>query len=351
VTSARTSSEIRVALIGFGNVGQGFAEIVRDRRARGDAPEIQIIAVCSPSKGSIADPDGIDPGELLEAVRTAGTFDGIAVRDRGWDAATTIERADADTIVEVSTTDLTTGEPALSHARAAIASGGHFVTTNKGPIALAWHELRSLAADAGVGLGIEGTVMSGTPVLRLGTEYLADAGIRKIEGILNGTTNYILSRMAEGREYADALREAQVEGYAEADPSGDVDGWDAAAKVVILANVVMGAGIRIADVDRTGIGGLTRADVAGAQAAGGRLRLVATIEREGETVRGQVRPLVLPTSHPLASVSGVTNAVTFSTERLGDVTLIGPGAGRIATGQAVLADVLAVHATKRVPSS
>jgi homoserine dehydrogenase len=188
--------------------------------------------------------------------------------------------------------------------------------------------------------------MSGTPALGLALDWLAAAGITRIEGILNGTTNYMLTRMAEGLSYQDALAEAQEKGYAEADPTGDVEGYDAAGKVVILANLLTGAALTMADVERKGISGLTLADVAAAEAAGERWKLIGTIEREGTAVRAGVRPVRLPLSHPLAGVSGATNAITCATELLGDVTLIGPGAGRLETGYALLADLLALHLRK-----
>jgi homoserine dehydrogenase len=226
--------------------------------------------------------------------------------------------------------------------RQALERGLHAVTTNKGPIALHYPELHALAIRKGVQIGIEGTVMSGTPTLRLGSELLAGAGISRVQGIVNGTTNYILTQMESGATYADALAEAQAKGYAEADPSGDVEGFDAAGKVVILANVLMGAAIHMDDVDRQGITKLTPEDIASARADGQRWKLIASVEKTAAGVNASVRPTRLPITHPLASVSGPTNAVTFSTTLLGDVTLIGPGAGRLATGYAILSDLLAI---------
>ena len=174
-------------------------------------------------------------------------------------------------------------------------------------------------------------------------ELLAAARIRKIQGIVNGTTNYILTQMEAGAPYAEALADAQAKGYAEADPTGDVEGFDAAGKVVIMANLLMDQALTLADVDRQGITRLTPGDIAAAKAAGERWKLIGRVEPIKEKITASVRPTRLPVNHPLASVSGATNAITFSTDLLGDVTLVGPGAGRIETGYAIVGDLLAIH--------
>ena len=168
-------------------------------------------------------------------------------------------------MIELSYTDLKTGEPAITHLRRALELGKHVVTTNKGPIALKYPELKALAEKNHVEIGAEGTVMSGTPSLRMAQELLAAARIRKIQGIVNGTTNYILTQMEAGATYADALKDAQAKGYAEADPTGDVEGFDAAGKVVIMANLLMGQSLTLADVDRKGITQLTPDDIAASE--------------------------------------------------------------------------------------
>jgi homoserine dehydrogenase len=333
-------------MIGFGNVGQGFAQILVEQGetlARERGFELVIVAVCDAQKGSLYDPDGLDPAVLLSTVQAGASLDTIAAPFHGWDALRTIRETNADVVVELSFTNLETGEPATTHLRAAFTAGKSVVTTNKGPVALRYPELKALAREHGVEFGVEGTVMSGTPSLRLAAEMLAPAGITRIQGILNGTTNYILTQMETGASYAQALAGAQQRGFAEADPRGDVEGFDAAGKVVILANLLMDAEIEMASVDRQGITGLTAQDIQAAQAAGERWKLIGKVERDGDRVSASVRPTRLPLSHPLAGVSGATNAITFTTGLLGDVTLIGPGAGRLETGYAVLLDLLAMR--------
>ena len=339
-------STMRLALIGFGTVGQGLAQILLEHGAaleRRYGFNARVVAVSDLRKGSVYHPQGLDAGALLAAVRSGRSLETLAAPHKGWDAMKTIRESEADAVAELSYTDLETGEPGLSHIRAALASGKHVVTSNKGPVALRFAELRALAREQGVQLGVEGTVMSGTPALRLGSELLAGAGIRKLEGILNGTTNYILSRMEAGLDYASALAEAQQQGYAEADPRGDVEGFDAAGKLVILAALVLGEPLAMREVARQGISHLTPEDVAAAAAAGERWKLLGRLEPGPRGLAASVKPERLPQAHPLAAVSGATNALTFTTELLGEVTLVGPGAGKLETGYALLADLLAIH--------
>ena len=338
--------QVRLGIIGFGNVGQGLAQILRDRGAEYSSRfglELRIVAVADALKGCLARPEGYDPAELLDKVARDGDLKGLPGEQKDWDALAMIRASAADVIVELSYTDLKTGEPATTHVRQALNAGKHVVTTNKGPVALHYGELAALAREKGLELGFEGTVMSGTPALRLARELLAGAGIRRIQGILNGTTNYILTQMDAGASYADALAGAQSLGYAEADPTGDVEGFDAAGKVVILARLVLGAEIGMADVQREGITRLTPADVAVARSAGERWKLIGEVQVQNGQISASVKPQRLPLEHPLAGVSGATNAVLFSTDLLGDVTLIGPGAGRLATGYAVIEDILAIY--------
>lgn len=336
----------RLALIGFGNVGQGLATILRDQGQdllRQHDVEFRIVAVNTVRRGQIYHPEGFDPGQLLDVYTETGRIDNVPSHYPGWSVEKVLSESNADVVVEMTSSDLFTGEPATGYIRRAIEQDRHVVTTNKGPVALHYPELSTMAAGRGVGFGVEGTVMGGTPALRIGRELLASAGITRLQGILNGTTNYILTRMAEGESYPSALDEAQRKGYAEANPSADVDGYDAAIKLVILANLLLGIPLKLSNVEREGIRELTSRDVNRAQQAGEVWKLVAWIERTPEMVKACVQPVRLPMAHPLASVSGAMNALTFVTNLLGDVTILGPGAGRVETGYAVLSDLLEIH--------
>jgi homoserine dehydrogenase len=336
----------RLALIGFGNVGQGFAQILRDHGdtiAEETGAAFRIVAICDAQKGSIYQPDGYDPAQLLNAVRADGNLSQLSAKARNMDAIQTIVESNADILVEMSFTDLKTGQPAMQYVDAAIKNKKHVVTSNKGPAALAYQALAEQARLYGVELGVEGTVMSGTPALRLGKELLQGSGITKIQGILNGTTNFMLTRMAAGAPYEEALQEAQALGYAEADPTGDVEGYDAAGKVIILAAVLMDTKIAMKDIDRTGITAITPQDIQSAADHGEKWKLIGSLEKKDGKLVASVKPTRIPLSHPLAGVDGAVNAITYSTTLMGDVTLIGAGAGRLETGFAILGDLLAIH--------
>jgi len=338
--------EIRLGLIGFGNVGQGFTQILmesHDDYLKTYDLDFKITAVSDANIGSLYDPNGLDAGELLDQIKDNGSLKLHPSAKLGWDALTLIRECNADVIVEMSYTDLKTGQPATDHMIEAITQKKHVVTTNKGPVALHFTRLSVLAQANGVQIGVEGTVMSGTPALRVGREILSAARIRKVMGIFNGTTNYILTKMESGMSYADALADAQALGYAEADPAGDVEGFDAAGKVVILARLLMKEQIGMDEVDRTGITGLSVDDIETAKEAGERWKLIGSLERLDGRMIASVKPQRLPISHPLAGVGGATNAIHYVTDYMGEVTLIGPGAGRLPTGYAVIEDILAIY--------
>lgn len=332
---------MKIALIGFGTVGQGLAEILRDKGAELEQNydfRADIVAVATQNRGSLYHPDGLDVRDLLVAIQKGhlDNYPDVADLSRHWDTLTIIRQSNADVMVETTHTNLQTGQPALDYCLAAFDSGKHVVLANKGPVAVAYAELKEQARQAGKRLLFEGTVMAGTPSIRLALEALAGCTIREARGILNGTTNYILTQMENGMSYGDALAQAQQLGYAEADPAGDVDGWDAAGKVIILAAALFNKKLTLSDMSVTGISRIGADDVAEARAAGEKWKLIAHITPESASVA----PARIPLSNPLAAVSGATNAITYNTDLLGDVTLVGAGAGRLQTGFALLSDLL-----------
>ena len=237
-------------------------------------------------------------------------------------------------LAEATLTDLKTGEPGLSHIRAALSRGIHVTTTNKGPVAVAFDELSTLADTCGAKFRYEGVVMSGTPLIQMLRSGMAGCTILKLEGILNGTTNFILTKMSnEGSSYAEALEEATSLGYAEADPSGDVLGWDAAGKVSILAKVIFGKDIPVTEVERQGITGVTPENIKEAFDNGYTVKLIAGLNWINGILYAYVTPKEIPLSHPLASIRGATNAVTITSDNLGEVTLIGPGPEGVRPGR------------------
>ena len=204
-----------------------------------------------------------------------------------------------------------------------------------------------MAEQNGVHFEFEGAVMSGTPVIRLAKKMFAGLKLNGFEGILNGTSNYVLGRMEAGLDFDAAICEAQELGYAEANPAADVEGYDVQLKVLILANELLDAGIELKDVQRHGISTVTPEDIQKAARAGRRWKLVGSAQRNPDgTVTAGVTPVELPLDHGLAGVSGATNAVAFDTDLLGQVTVSGPGAGRVETAYALLSDIIAMHAAK-----
>jgi len=343
------TKKVKLALIGFGNVGQGLTQILAQNQKLYQNQfgiELIITAICTRSRGSVFHPDGLNPQILLDTFMKNGSLHSVPAAFHDWSVEKTILESNADVIVEASITDLQSGEPALGFIQTALKARKHVVTTNKGPIALHYQEIQELADGNGVKLGYEGTVMCGTPSIHLGRDCLMAAGIKKIEGIINGTTNYILCRMEQGADFQSALKEAQTFGYAEADPTADIEGHDAAAKALILAKILFRSPIQLTDVKRQGISHLTPQDIADARQNKEVWKLIATIEQGGQGSIIEVSPRRLPLTHPLAQVSGTVNAITFSTDLLGQVTLIGPGAGKLQTGYAVLLDILDIYRSR-----
>ena len=258
---------VKVVLVGFGTVGQGLVEILAEKQSelrQKHGFECQICGIADPVKGSVIDAKGLDLEKLLASFQVHGDLRQLPEYKDRIDSEAVIRESGATVLVEATPTNLRTAQPALQHVTIALERGMHVVTCNKGPVALAYADLMTLAEKNNAKFYFESTVMSGTPVLNLAATCLKGCQISGVQGIFNGTTNYILTEMESGREYGDVLKEAQQLGYAEADPTGDVDGWDALAKVVILANVIMGENLRIADVERQGISDLKTADIAAA---------------------------------------------------------------------------------------
>jgi homoserine dehydrogenase len=343
----------RLVLVGFGRVAQNLAKILIEKRTRLKRQfdfDYKVVAVVDTIKGSAMRQSGLHLERLLSLAQERGSIKDYPEGTTGLSAIETIARTDSDVLVEATWTNLEDGEPGLSHIRKALSKGLHVVTTNKGPIALAYHGLAALARRRRCHLRFEGTVLSGTPAISLGTEALAGSTINSIRGILNGTTNYILDEMAAGRTYTQALKTAQELGYAEADPSSDLEAWDSAAKITILVNVLMGGRIKPTDVRRQGITGITPEDIGDARTKGERIRLVANAYRDKDRIRAQVIPERLEESDLLSHVSGVLNAMILSTDVQPEVAVVGPGAGGESAGYALLSDLLALNRTLKDPS-
>jgi len=336
---------MKVLFVGFGTVGQGLAELILEKEAqliKDFGLRYSVVGISDELKGSLLNKDGLDLRQALENAKAGKKISDDSDDSFDGDALEMIRQANADVMLEATYTDIKTGEPAVSHVRKALEQGQHVVTTNKGPVALFYKDLAELARQKEKKFLFEGTVMSGTPVLNFIRETLAGSKVQEIKGILNGTTNYILTRMEEGLSYEEALNKAQELGYAEALPDADVLGWDALAKVTILAKVVFGAESQPFDYPCEGITGITASAIADARNRGKRFKLIGRVWRERNYVKASVGPEEIDLTHPLAGVMGATNALTVSTDTLGDVTVIGPGAGKKETGFSMLIDLITI---------
>ncbi len=333
---------MRLILVGFGVVGQSFAELIGEEATKLDREfglRPKVVGIID-KHGAAVSPDGIDLNKAVASKKRSQTLEGLGqdVYASGRNALDVIKDVECEVVVETTPTDLSRGEPGMSHLRAAMKERRNVICTNKGPLALAMPALIELAHHNDVMFKFSGTVGGGTPVLDFAKKCLEGSTIRSIRGILNGTSNFILTKMAtEGTGMKDALAEAQRLGYAEADPTYDVGGFDTACKLVITSNYILGTGLSINDLDIKGITEVSSKDVQSAKARGKVVKLLGSVDK-----KARVAPEEIDVSHPL-NVSGTFNAILFDTHPAGEITLVGKGAGGKETASAVLRDLIEIR--------
>jgi len=334
---------MKIIMIGFGVVGQSIAEILTLRSVElkeeyGINPKVVAIV---DRRGAATSKEGIDLRKALETKKSMGSISALqGIGKLGYTALDVLEGVDGDLVIEVTPTNVETGEPGLTHIKTALSLGRHIVTTNKGPLALALPNLLELSRKNDACLRFSGAVGGGIPVLAFAKRCLLGEKIIAIRGVLNGTTNYVLWKMAE--EHVDlerALEEARKLGYAEANVSYDLDGIDAACKLVILANWVMNFKARLSDVEIQGINGITLQEIMDADRENSAVRLVGSIDN-GITVS----PRRISKRDPLC-VNAAYNAIQFTTAYSGQHILIGKGAGGQETAVSVIRDILDIQQT------
>ncbi len=336
--------QTRLAVIGLGNVGHRLLELLQLKRDTLQARfhrQFVIVGVCD-STGGVTDPRGVDIATILELKRSRHCLADLPQAQIHAHPADWLSTFESDIVVELTPTNLQTGEPGLSVIRHALARKISVVTANKGPLVLAYAELATLARQNGVALLHSATVTGGLPTLNIGTRDLNVATIERVEGILNGTTNYILSRMAQGQTYAEALKHAQEIGMAEADPTLDVDGWDAANKLVIIANAVLRRPTQLKDVSVEGIRHITPEDIRSAAEHKQTIKLIASAERIGKDYNLSVRPTRLEQSHPLARLGAGMMGVIYETDINGTIFAAIQEEDPYPTAAAVLRDIVQV---------
>lgn len=322
-------------ICGFGTVGQGFAEVLAMRSdfLRKRSGEDVVITGVMDSRTYALNSSGFDPIELVDRKKSTGKVGSETYTD----SVDVLKMANYDVLVEVSPTDVKTGGAGLPNIIQALESGKDVITVNKGPLALKFAELMSLAEKNGCELRFEGSVGGAMPIINLCRENMAGEDITSIRGIFNGTCNFILSKMDKGQPFEQALKEAQQMGYAETDPTNDVEGYDSACKVVILANSIFGRNVTFDDVKITGITGITEEAIALAASRNMVIRLIGEVS----DTKLEVGPRLIPKGHPLG-ISGTMNTAQIISDLAGPVTVSGRGAGRKETASAILSDLIAI---------
>ena len=330
---------MRIILCGFGVVGQSFAKLLESRSedlyARyGLKP--RIVGVFD-RNGSAADPSGLDATRLIDVKKKYGSVNRYSDTENNTPGTEIINNLEAEVLIETTESNYKDAEPGMTHIIDAMKRGMHIISVNKGPLALAFPSLMEIAEYNHVLFRFSGTVGGGTPILDFAKNSLRGERIVSFSGILNGTTNYILTNMANGMSFNDALGDAKQKGYVEADESLDLDGLDAAAKLVILANWIMGMKVVMSDIKITGIRKIDSIDIKRAAEKNSTIKLIASCNKELT-----VAPKEILTIDPLC-VSGTLNAISFTSEHSGTQTIIGRGAGGIETASSILRDLIDIR--------
>jgi homoserine dehydrogenase len=336
---------IALCLVGFGHVARRFVRMLDESRAALAALGLEpvVVGIVTRHHGARADAAGLDAIRAAQQVAEGDAIGPASVPSTlEWIARLRSQNAEARVLVETTTLDVRSGEPAIAHVRAAFAAGAHVITANKGPVAFAWRALAREARQAGVSFLFEGAVMDGVPVFSLVRESLPAARVLGFRGVVNSTTNYLLTALERGEPFDAALARMQADGVAEADPSLDVDGWDAAAKTAALANVLLDADLTPLLVPREGLGPDTAGRVRTARAAGRRLKLVARGARHGDRVDTSVALEALPADDPLAVLDGQANALELDTWPLGRIVITQRDGGLEKTAYALVSDLVTV---------
>ncbi len=334
---------LRLLLIGFGNVGQAVAELLLSKAAEileVHGLALAVVGIGTASHGLALDPQGLSLRRALELIRSGGELGQMSSQPVPSDIEELIQQSQAEALLESIPVNYESGQPAIGYLTSGLKHGMHAITANKGPVIHAFNALTALAASRGRQFRFEATVMDGAPVFSLWRGCMPAARLDSFRGILNSTTNLILSLMEQGKPFDTAVAEAQRLGIAESDPSGDTEGWDAAIKVAILATVLMGVSTGLSQVQRRGIAGLTEEDIRQASQAGRRWKLVCSARRIGGRVEARVGPEQLEPDDPLFHVMGTSAAVTFVSDVLGELTVGESAPGPRTTAYGMLADLL-----------
>jgi len=339
--------DVRMVICGLGRVGQAFVGLLinkeKDLQKRYG---LNLKATAAVDIGGAAiSPEGLPLGDLLSHLKKGGQVENMArYGKKGFSGKEALASQLADLLVEATPTNIKDGEPGMTHIRTALSNGLHVVTAAKGPLVLRYRELKALAEKAKVRLMISAATAAALPTLDVGLSCLAGTEVLAAEGILNGTTNYILTRMYEdGCPYAEALAEAQKMGVAEPDPSLDVEGRDTANKILLIANEVFQAGLFLRDIPVEGITRVTPEDIERAKKERKVIKLIGKVEKKNGKIVASVSPMALPLDHPLASVRGTEKAISYLTDTMDRVTVSGGKSNPQGAAAAILKDIIRIY--------
>jgi homoserine dehydrogenase len=334
---------VPLVLAGFGNVGRAFVRLTSEKKTmcrERYGLDLHLKAVLKTAGGffgrTLPEWDEIVELPAAETTRHPAWQSGLGLAD-------VFSRLEPGVLVEATPTDIQTGEPGLGHMIAALEKRWHVAAASKGALVLHFTELTALARKNGVGLKYGGATAAALPTLDVGLFALAGTEISRIEGILNGVTNHILTRMEGGVSFSDALRETQEKGIAEPDPSLDVDGWDTACKILLIANSVAGTSFRLSDVRRESIRSVTQDDMRKAGEKGRALKLLGRFAKENGASWAEAKLVSIDKTHPLFGVSGTNKGITFFTDTMGPITVMGGRSDPRGTAAAILKDIINIY--------
>jgi len=332
---------LKLAVLGYGNTGRAYGKLLTAKKPEIKEKygvEVMVTAIATKTRGTLVCTNGIDLEKIEAELMQYEKFEcGINMS-----AMEVAETADYDVLIELTPLDIFSGQPATDHIKAALKRGKHAITANKGPIAWAYKELRGMAEENGCLFFHETTVMDGAPVFNLADETLKMCKVTEISGILNSTTNFILDELGKGVRYDEAIAEGKRRGFVEADPSLDVEGWDAAAKITALMNVLMDAGLTPPDISRKGIEDITAERIADAKKRGKVIKLLCGGKIENGKAFGYVKPEEIDQNGLMASVSGTSSVVSVTTDLMGTISIVEHAPEIEQTAYGVFSDTLRI---------
>lgn len=335
---------MRIGILGLGGVGRAFLSLLNDKNEellnKGIQPKI--VFALNSSSGCYKE-DGIDIEVLLDHLERSRDLSNLDEGFQGGDIHSLLDMADLDFLIEATPTDKITGEPALSHMLSALGRGINVVTANKGPIMLDYKRLKDLGDTMGASIGIGCTAGGALPTVSSGQYDLLGANVKEIRGVLNGTTNYILTLMEESEmDYPEALRKAQNEGIAETDPSMDVEGWDTAIKLIIIGNALMGTNLKLRDAKVQGIQNLKLDDIKKAKSEDKKLKLMGKVYEDGGSWKVEVAPEEVEKDDIFFGVNGKNKGIQYHTDTLGEIAVLGGASNLKGAAASLLRDVLQI---------